>query len=216
MIAAAVVLLAVVIGLGTWFGLSQSQNSTDASTAPVGMLPDTHPSSSFSPNSTMTDESSSSSPTSIESSTMMPPSTTRAPCIHHSPPFPPRPTTRRPNFCKYIRTGMDGLPRILSNNGTMNVASDTGLEPFQSGLIDWWHEDCGKRYRVPFNSSEAVSQERIFQGTEAQCGEYPWFTYLSIYSQNGYEGECSTTLINNRWILTAAHCIDVPLQDSPE
>lgn len=45
---------------------------------------------------------------------------------------------------------------------------------------------------------------RIVGGTEAVENEFPWMVYL---------GDCGGSLINSRWVLSAAHCIGV---DSPD
>ncbi|KAF2898008.1 hypothetical protein ILUMI_08173 [Ignelater luminosus] len=48
-------------------------------------------------------------------------------------------------------------------------------------------------------------QQRIYGGTEASIGEFPWLALLES-NENGFI--CGGVLINNRYVLTAAHCID--------
>lgn len=108
-----------------------------------------------------------------------------------------------------------------------------GLKPQKR--LDWkdtqpW-ELCGRRKKEPFpvatkspKSLDDISKEGksmddgnqesdkkdayIVDGTEAECGEYPWFVYI-FYLKDPVTKEgsaCSASLLNSRWILTAAHC----------
>lgn len=49
-------------------------------------------------------------------------------------------------------------------------------------------------------------QPRIIYGRKAQENRYPWFVSLLIRTGHGY-GSCGGSLINDRYILTAAHCL---------
>ena len=45
---------------------------------------------------------------------------------------------------------------------------------------------------------------RIFGGNETEPNEYPWVVFLSI----GGSGVCGGSIIGDRHVLTAAHCVD--------
>ncbi|RWS19390.1 trypsin-1-like protein, partial [Leptotrombidium deliense] len=56
---------------------------------------------------------------------------------------------------------------------------------------------CGK---------ERVSS-RIFGGQRVPDGKYPWMALLNLILPNGETARCGGSLINDRYILTAAHCL---------
>lgn len=68
--------------------------------------------------------------------------------------------------------------------------------------------DCGVR-AVPSNQTGPY----IINGEEAARGAWPWQVYLQTTTSKTVSG-CGGSIINNRWILTAAHCVDDALSPS--
>lgn len=54
-----------------------------------------------------------------------------------------------------------------------------------------------------------VSDDRIVGGTVAEIDEFPWMALLEYRSTNNrLEPACGGSLINSRYVVTAAHCVD--------
>lgn len=79
-------------------------------------------------------------------------------------------------------------------------------------ILSFTNAECGIRTV----SSESVGPY-IINGQRAARGAWPWqvVVYTGIYSFGQFERLtlCGGTLINDRWVLTAAHCIRVEEDD---
>ncbi|XP_054714327.1 U21-ctenitoxin-Pn1a-like [Uloborus diversus] len=64
-------------------------------------------------------------------------------------------------------------------------------------------ENCGKSLFLP------EGKDRIVGGGYVKHGMYPWM--VSLYEQrDSFNHACGATILNEHWIITAAHCIDYP------
>ena len=52
-----------------------------------------------------------------------------------------------------------------------------------------------------------MQQSRIVGGSQAEQNEWPWQVSLQLY-RGAWFHFCGGSLIDHRWVLTAAHCLD--------
>lgn len=69
-----------------------------------------------------------------------------------------------------------------------------------NGLAHFWNK-CVLHFRT--GCGIANKQKRIVGGQETEVNQYPWMALLT-YSNRFY---CGASLINDRYVMTAAHCV---------
>lgn len=56
-----------------------------------------------------------------------------------------------------------------------------------------------------------ISQQKIFGGNKTGVFDFPWMALIAYQTKNGPDFRCGGSLINKRYVLTAAHCVtDLP------
>lgn len=50
-------------------------------------------------------------------------------------------------------------------------------------------------------------QPRIVDGEKAKSGQFPYYAFLDIKLNEREGSACGASLINNEWLITAAHCL---------
>ncbi|RWS24007.1 plasminogen activator sPA-like protein [Leptotrombidium deliense] len=79
----------------------------------------------------------------------------------------------------------------------INSGKNVTTKPQQSGFANV--KSCGLRF--------SRFQEKIVGGREANRGELPWQVSLQLRRGSGWFHFCGASIINNNYILTAAHCV---------
>ncbi|KAE8633343.1 hypothetical protein XENTR_v10001851, partial [Xenopus tropicalis] len=62
---------------------------------------------------------------------------------------------------------------------------------------------CGKRPLI----KDSQRNSRIVGGVNSQPGAWPWLVSIQAWRGSDYGHFCGGTILNNQWILTAAHCL---------
>jgi V8-like Glu-specific endopeptidase len=76
------------------------------------------------------------------------------------------------------------------------------------GGVRWG--ECGRRSKDAFGGKELKNfqrvEGRIVNGMKARENEYPWLGSFAKKHGNGGVSYCASSLLNSRWLITAAHC----------
>ncbi|CAG9813085.1 unnamed protein product [Phaedon cochleariae] len=88
-------------------------------------------------------------------------------------------------------------PISFEGEGGSNSANDDPPDVSQHRNYHLLPEDCG--YLDP--------GDRIRGGANARLNEFPWMALLSYRTRRGPDFKCGGTIINERYILTAGHCL---------
>ncbi|GFS63980.1 plasma kallikrein [Trichonephila inaurata madagascariensis] len=96
-------------------------------------------------------------------------------------------------------------PRPLTTRGPVRVATLAQIEDTtrQVNTTDALTTKPKSRSNITYcGIAKAKPQSRIIGGNDAMYGEFPWQAHIKLNKQ-----QCSGVLLNNRYVLTAAHCI---------
>nr|XP_023021634.1 serine protease 7-like [Leptinotarsa decemlineata] len=89
-------------------------------------------------------------------------------------------------------------PKVCCGKYDNSKSSRRNVVPVEDNKI--FPKECGRQ--------KMVIRGRIFGGTQASLGEFPWMARLLHKNKYGYKSYgCSGFLIHSKYVLTAAHCI---------
>lgn len=132
------------------------------------------------------------------------------------------------NFAKESQCGFDNNKQLVCCGSTGNYLEDREEHRFleqQSIIFDDEKTTTSPRPflepqvktsaalgdKLPDKSICGIQSEetRIIGGETTEIGEFPWMALLRYKNLDGTDAgfQCGGTLINNRYVLTAAHCL---------
>ncbi|GJQ76781.1 hypothetical protein Trydic_g15621 [Trypoxylus dichotomus] len=94
-----------------------------------------------------------------------------------------------------------GIHVCCSNNMVFNRYIDIRPEK----PID--HSKHGNIHLLPTRCGEQSAENKVLNGITADLYEFPWAAALKIKTGNSFGYDCGGSLISDRYVLTAAHCI---------
>ncbi|XP_015679609.1 prothrombin [Protobothrops mucrosquamatus] len=121
------------------------------------------------------------------------------------------------NYCENNLNYADDVAEEEIGGRTTIQQHETFFDPKTFGVGE---ADCGirplfekKKISDPTENEllESYLQGRIVKGVDAEVGSAPW--QVMLFKKKPQELVCGASLISNRWVLTAAHCILYPPWD---
>ncbi|CAG4931378.1 unnamed protein product [Parnassius apollo] len=93
--------------------------------------------------------------------------------------------------------GYDKLPKICCSEFVLTPSKYNDSDDIENHPnVKLLSEDCGE-----------IDGNRIVGGSAASLYEFPWIVLISYKYGQSLKFECAGTLINSKYVLTAAHCV---------
>lgn len=116
--------------------------------------------------------------------------------------------TSNPVVKKYLReflcsTEFDPEIRVCCSDEKLLINNDVSFKDVHERF---WH------ISLPEPDSGECGQDslenKIVGGSETSLGEYPWIALFKYIKGNKIQYACSGSLVNEQYVVTAAHCVD--------
>ncbi|CAG2179082.1 unnamed protein product, partial [Oppiella nova] len=131
---------------------------------------------------------------------------------------------------------VNSIQHLMSNiatNAILHTKQELNNRSCYRQLVDSFIENCFALNKNPYvlsklhifvniceqmrDSSDAdIAVNRLIQyfvgGRDARPGEAPWQVSYRIVGKSGDSHMCGGSLINANWVITAAHCCEIPLK----
>ena len=100
--------------------------------------------------------------------------------------------------------------RQIRNNGSSQRPPITNEAKYFQAIVD---NGCPEGLEfsptidiIPQNLDSCSSRRRIFGGVSANSSASPWLAKIEIHNPTGDLTQCSGTILDDHWVLTAAGC----------
>ncbi|XP_061428646.1 coagulation factor VII-like isoform X1 [Lethenteron reissneri] len=108
--------------------------------------------------------------------------------------------------CGYRNGGCEHFCSERGNNASVRCGCAEGYALMDNGTCSPQVEfPCGRRQRQKEAKHRGGDDLRIVNGWRCEPGECPWQVLLVSYETG--KGLCGGALLNDEWVITAAHCI---------
>ncbi|XP_042302896.1 prothrombin [Sceloporus undulatus] len=121
------------------------------------------------------------------------------------------------DYCDTVLNYADDVDEEQRAGRTTAVEHQVLFDPktFGEGEADCGVRPLFEKKKTPDNSEHELLESylagRIVKGSDADAGSAPW--QVMLFKKSPQELVCGASLISDRWVLTAAHCIFYPPWD---